>query len=151
MKGAQLNGWVGRQYMGAHPSFSATQTQTNSAAGGGTLTPSVSQFHFSIDKQSYGFVSPPVPILPHQKKNPGTYHSSQSAKGDSFVFLFVEILAPPSPQIKNKNLCTIICRSILDYIQANWREGGVCGFFLPTVSWRVEFGCLLLQTVLYTR
>ena len=102
--------------MGAHPSFSATQTQTNSAAGGGTLTPSVSQFHFSIDKQSYGFVSPPVPILPHQKKNPGTYHSSQSAKGDSFVFLFVEILAPPSPQIKNKNLCTIICRSILDYI-----------------------------------
>ena len=102
--------------MGAHPSFSATQTQTNSAAGEGTLIPSVSQFHSSIDKQ-VAVSFPHLFLYYHtKKKNPGTYHSSQSAKGDSFVFLFVEILAPPSPQIKNKNLCTIICRSILDYI-----------------------------------
>ena len=81
--------------MGAHPSFSATQTQTNSAAGGGTLTPSVSQFHFSIDKQSYGFVSPPVRILPHQKifQAPTTHPNPQKVTPlFSFLLKFLLLL-----------------------------------------------------------
>ena len=115
--------------MGAHPSFSATQTQTNSAAGEGTLIPSVSQFHSSIDKQ-VAVSFPHLFVYYHTKKYSRHLPLIPIGKRCSFVFLFVGILAPPSPQTKNENLCTIICRSISG-LYLGQLEGRWCLWFLP--------------------